>query len=363
MLSIALGGLLSVSEILPFVKNVKTNGIIHFVVSSLLKDNDGQGDAKDMEHQPLLNEQTRISRPSHTVRDDSTSTSEIKNNSDDSLQMEGIDENCKVSGSTSLFVEDQDQINILIDKVNEINTELLNDALDVNMQQLSVYSSKQLKVLTEMQKSFSDSTNDILVKLKEIKEEKTQSFASKNVEDIVEMILQHLQDLQRSQMQWTQNYGDNTLKNDIKFENIINQINTLNDTIKDTLKDTIKDTIKDTLKESRVNNSNDENSNDENSNDENSNDENSNDNSLKTNNMILNMNESFNGIVKQQLENQFELINENFTKQSSLIDGLTLQFNNLVAKMDEITDKLGDVNDKIDKKKRKNNFLGGGKDL
>jgi len=345
MLSIALGGLLSVSEILPFVKNVKTNGIIHFVVSSLLKDNDGQGDAKDMEHQPLLNEQTRISRPSYTVRDDSTSTSEIKNNSDDSLQMEGIDENCKVSGSTSLFVEDQDQINILIDKVNEINTELLNDALDVNMQQLSVYSSKQLKVLTEMQKSFSDSTNDILVKLKEIKEEKTQSFASKNVEDIVEMILQHLQDLQRSQMQWTQNYGDNTLKNDIKFENIINQINTLNDTIKDTLKDT--------LKESRVNNSNDENSNDENSND----------NSLKTNNMILNMNESFNGIVKQQLENQFELINENFTKQSSLIDGLTLQFNNLVAKMDEITDKLGDVNDKIDKKKRKNNFLGGGKDL
>ena len=341
MLSIALGGLLSVSEILPFVKNVKTNGIIHFVVSSLLKDNDGQGDAKDMEHQPLLNEQTRISRPSHTVRDDSTSTSEIKNNSDDSLQMEGIDENCKVSGSTSLFVEDQDQINILIDKVNEINTELLNDALDVNMQQLSVYSSKQLKVLTEMQKSFSDSTNDILVKLKEIKEEKTQSFASKNVEDIVEMILQHLQDLQRSQMQWTQNYGDNTLNNDIKFENIINQINTLNDTIKDT------------LKESRVNNSNDENSNDENSNDI----------SLKTNNMILNMNESFNGIVKQQLENQFELINENFTKQLSLIDGLTLQFNNLVAKMDEITDKLGDVNDKIDKKKRKNNFLGGGKDL
>lgn len=344
MLSIALGGLLSVSEILPFVKNVKTNGIIHFVVSSLLKDNDGQGDANDMEHQPLLNEQTRISRPSHTVRDDSTSTSEIKNNSDDSLQMEGIDENCKVSGSTSLFVEDQDQINILIDKVNEINTELLNDALDVNMQQLSVYSSKQLKVLTEMQKSFSDSTNDILVKLKEIKEEKTQSFASKNVEDIVEMILQHLQDLQRSQMQWTQNYGDNTLKNDIKFENIINQINTLNDTIKDTLKDTIKDTIK----ESSVNNSNDENSNDI---------------SLKTNNMILNMNDSFNGIVKQQLENQFELINENFTKQSSLIDGLTLQFNNLVAKMDEITDKLGDVNDKIDKKKRKNNFLGGGKDL
>jgi len=164
------------------------------------------------------------------------------------------------------------------------------------------------------------------------------------------MILQHLQDLQRSQMQWTQNYGDNTLNNDIKFENIINQINTLNDTIKDTLKDT--------LKESRVNNSNDENSNDENSNDENSNDI-----SLKTNNMILNMNESFNGIVKQQLENQFELINENFTKQSSLIDGLTLQFNNLVAKMDEITDKLGDVNDKIDKKKRKNNFLGGGKDL
>ena len=215
-----------------------------------------------------------------------------------------------------------------------------------------------MKVLTEMQKSFSDSTNDILVKLKEIKEEKTQSFASKNVEDIVEMILQHLQDLQRSQMQWTQNYGDNTLNNDIKFENIINQINTLNDTIKDTLKDTIKDTLKDTLKESRVNNSNDENSNDENSNDENSND-----NSLKTNNMILNMNESFNGIVKQQLENQFELINENFTKQSSLIDGLTLQFNNLVAKMDEITDKLGDVNDKIDKKKRKNNFLGGGKDL
>lgn len=340
MLSIALGGLLSVSEILPFVKNVKTNGIIHFVVSSLLKENEGEGNEKDMEHQPLLNEQTRISRPSHTVRDDSTSTSEIKINNEDSLQMEGIDENSKVSRGSSLFAEDQDHINILIDKVNEINTELLNDALDVNMQQLSVYSSKQLKVLTDMQKSFSDSTNDILMKLKEIKEEKTSSFASKNVEDIVEMILQHLQDLQRSQMQWTQNYGDNTLKNDIKFENIINQINTL--------KDTLNETIKDTLKESRVNNSNDENSND---------------NSLKTNNMILNMNDSFNGIVKQQLENQFELINENFTKQSSLIDGLTLQLNSLVSKMDEITDKLGDVNDKIDKKKRKNNFLGGGKDL
>ena len=337
MLSIALGGLLSVSEILPFVKNVKTNGIIHFVVSSLLKDNDGEDTKNDMEHQPLLNEQTR---PSYTVRDDSTSTSEneIKNNS--SLQMESIDENCKVSGSTGLFIEDQnaDQLNILIDKVNEINTELLNDALDVNMQQLQTHSAKHLKVLSEMQKSFNDNTSDILMKLKEIKEEKTGSFASKNVEDIVEMILQHLQDLQRSQMQWTQNYGDNTLKNDIKFENIINQI----DIIKDSIKESVRVSVNDTIKDSNLNN--------------NTNDD----------NLNGSLNESLNGIslkIQQQLENQFEWVNDNFTKQSSLIDGLTLQVNNLVVKMDEITDKLGDVNDKIDRKKRKNNFLGGGKDL
>jgi hypothetical protein len=38
ILSVTLGGLLSISEILPFVRNVKTNGILHFLLSSLIKD-------------------------------------------------------------------------------------------------------------------------------------------------------------------------------------------------------------------------------------------------------------------------------------------------------------------------------------
>ena len=54
IVSITLGGLLSISEILPFIRNVKTNGILHFIIDSFI-DNENQDLENLIEHESLLN--------------------------------------------------------------------------------------------------------------------------------------------------------------------------------------------------------------------------------------------------------------------------------------------------------------------
>ena len=127
--SITLGGLLSISEILPFL-NIKTNGIIHFIVTSLIKD-----------------------------------------------------------------ISEYDEHNDIENECHEQSTETTPLLPSVNIKH-------ELQEMT-----------------KELKDElKGSSFEKGQVQEIVEMILQHLQDLQRAQTQWTINYGEANIKNDIKYE-------------------------------------------------------------------------------------------------------------------------------------------------
>ena len=159
---ITLGGLLSVSEILPFIKNVKTNGIIHFLAMSLIKDVDEYEESHNTDIE-----------------------------SESSLLINGLS-NSNVSDNSKLNKEIYDLTKLL----NMTNTSLM----------------------------------DNINKLNNIK---TNYYEKEKVEDIVEMILQHLQDLQRVQS------GLNNSDKE-RFENIL-------DTIKEHLKDNLKE-IKDTCK-------------------------------------------------------------------------------------------------------------------
>jgi hypothetical protein len=371
ILSVTLGGLLSISEILPFVRNVKTNGILHFLLSSLIKDkieyeiqNDDESTRSDIEHsqdqeslpldlesQPLLHSNKRKPKKEqqhdHEHEDSDSVRACIKQ-----------DPACIKQDPACIKQDDK--------KKEDSLQKLLNDVINIKKE-----------ICDDNDDNIKSNLNVILEELKELKQDKKSYYSSKNVEDIVEMILQHLRDLQRAQSQWVDNYGENNLKNDIKFENIVEQMSTIKNVFHETT-DSILEKIhklKELMYESAAEYQQDE------SHHVNTNIiskelihqtiheffENkhvmSNNTSLNTDKLIVDVNTSLNTSLKQHLEIQIAEINNNFIKQSLLIDGLTLQCSHLSDKLNELTIKLSDNLEKTDKKKRKSNFLIGGKDL
>lgn len=333
ILSITLGGLLSISEILPFIKNVKTNGILHFFLSSLIKDTD------EYQISIIDPEISDLNRNCNNNEDHQVQTNRQHYLTNDLESQPLLGNNITKYTDNTVPVYVQTGIN------PDLNDKIKND-LDI-----------------------------ILKELYQLKHDKENNNSSKNVEDIVEMIFQHLRDLQRAQSQWVDNYGENNLKNDIKFENIINKIGNIKEIIHENTDNIIEHIRK--LKElmyetvETVDEANNINTNIISKElihqtihefFENKHVITSSNSGLDTDKFMVDMNISINDIIKQHLELQIAEMNNNFTKQSLLIDGLTSQCANLGNKLNDLTLKLNN-SEKIDKRKKKTNFLIGGKDL
>ena len=359
ILSVTLGGLLSISEILPFVRNVKTNGILHFLLSSLIKDvveyetqNDDESTLSSTREDSVLYSQGQDAVPS-----DLESQPLLHSNKRKLKKETQNDPDC-----TRQEHEDNKKNNESLQELLNVNTNIQNDVTNIKKQ-----------VCDDNNDNIKSNLNVILEELKQLKQDKDSHYSSKNVEDIVEMILQHLRDVQRAQSQWVDNYGENNLKNDIKFENIYEQISKVKDLLHETT-DTILEKIhklKELMYDSITEYQHDELDNTniiskelihQTIHDFFENKHVITDNSLDTDKLIVDVNTSLNTSLKQHLEVQIEEINNNFIKQSLLIDGLTLQCNHLGDKLNELTIKLSDNLEKTDKKKRKSNFLIGGKE-
>jgi len=225
ILSITLGGLLSISEILPFIRNVKTNGILHFLLSSLIKDAIEYEQQNENEHESCTTQQLN----EHIVSD---LESQPLLHSHKKKPHEDENESDPCTRQDVQHCTRQDNENNL--KYNESFEELLN--VNTNIQNDIIYIKKEL-----YDDNIKSDLNVIVEELKSLKQDK-ESYSSKNVQDIVEMILQHLKDLQRTQSQWIDNYGENNLKNDIKLQNILDKMNIVKDIFRETT-DTILEKI------------------------------------------------------------------------------------------------------------------------
>jgi len=233
----------------------------------------------------------------------------------------------------------KDDINNILQELKEIkvdNSDVISNKYDKIMKDVSEYVSEHFDMIKENDIKKSNESSEynidsllssINTQLQDIKNDKTDSFAKKNVEEIVEMILQHLRDLQRSQLQWTQNYGENNIKTDLKFENIIEHINKLNELL-----------------------------------------ESSNKISHRISNQISDQNFSSEDYkhqlkhqLKQEMMSNIEEINDQFLKQMNLLKGMTSQFE---TRFEDISNKVDEIlirsNENPEKKKKRSHFLGGG---
>jgi hypothetical protein len=390
IVSITLGGLLSISEILPFIRNVKTNGILHFIIDSLI-DNENQDLENLIEHESLLNHSNggnggNIGDGSNSGNGSNgnggsgsetgcssknyKSTENNDNENDDNMtnklqdvkvcdkkldmisselrKLDVIDHNLhqyfskQHDNDKKLKEVIKDDINNILQELKEIkvdNSDVISNKYDKIMKDVSEYVSEyvsehfdiikenDIKKSNESSEYNIDSLlSSINTQLQDIKNDKTDSFAKKNVEEIVEMILQHLRDLQRSQLQWTQNYGENNIKNDLKFENIIEHINKLNELL-----------------------------------------ESSNKISHRISNQISDQNFSSEDYkhqlkhqLKQEMMSNIEEINDQFLKQMNLLKEMTSQFE---TRFEDISNKVDEIlirsNENPEKKKKRSHFLGG----
>ena len=228
-----------------------------------------------------------------------------------------------------------DKYNLLINMINDIG-ETLSDKYDILNDKLINISSKNIenaklsidnikKIVSVTESDNSETLNLILKNLKDIKDEKGESYSKRNVEEILEMILQHLRDLQRSQLQWTHNYGENNIKMDLKFEKITESVTKLSELSE--LSELIR--------------------------------------SFSINNTITDHISKYE--FKNEMNMYIEDINDQFSKQLHVIKGIN---NRLISEIESINTKYEDMNTKVDElftkinneiiKKKKKTFLNGG---
>jgi hypothetical protein len=399
IVSITLGGLLSISEILPFIRNVKTNGILHFIIDSLI-DNENQDLENLIEHESLLNHSGNGGNGSNgsngsnggsetgcgsgsknyksTENNDNKNHNHNENNdNDDNMtnklqdvkvcdkkldmisselrKLDVIDHNLhqyfskQHDNDKKLKGVIKDDINNILQELKEIkvdNSDVISNKYDKIMKDVSEYVSEHINIIKDMNNAAVDTIkkdikksnesseydintvlSSINTQLQDIKNEKTDSFAKKNVEEIVEMILQHLRDLQRSQLQWTQNYGENNIKTDLKFENIIEHINKLNELLESSNK--ISHRISNQISDKDFSNE---------------------DYKLQLKHQL-----------KQEMMSNIEAMNDQFLKQMNLLKEMTSQFE---TRFEAISNKVDEIlirsNENPEKKKKRSHFLGGG---
>jgi hypothetical protein len=394
ILSITLGGLLSISEILPFIKTVKTNGIMHFLVDSIV-DCNPEDLEKLMEREPLLTSSetstttttSSTSSTSSTVSIDSSSNDTTNNDlntkvtetlqdndkkldiiSSELRKLDIIDHNLQeyisqqYNDDRKFKVVIKDDINDILHQLKDIKvetSEILSDKhectadkhdyivtkicdhVNKTCEHLNNVNIENTKLTIDHIKNdfniidIETILNNISHQLREIKEDKAESFSRKNVEDILEMILQHLRDLQRSQLQWTHNYGENNIKNDLKFEQIIERMNEIHELLQS---NKLSHKISDQLIES-VNDQ-------------------------------INSQKKHTDELKHQFQNDInehvDKMNEQFLKQLNMFKEMN---NNFETNFIELKRKLADVTNKVDEvvsrsneyseKKKKRSFLNG----
>lgn len=384
ILSITLGGLLSISEILPFIRTVKTNGIMHFLVDSIVDCN--PEDLENLiEREPLLtsSETSTTSTTTSTTssRSIDSSSNDTTNNDLDIKVTETLQDNDKkldiisselrkldiIDHNLQEYISQQynddrkfkvvikDDINDILHQLKDIKVETfdtLSDKHECMVTKICDHVNKTCEHLNNVNIENTKLTidhikndfniidietilNNISHQLREIKEDKTESFSRKNVEDILEMILQHLRDLQRSQLQWTHNYGENNIKNDLNFEQIIERMNEIHELLQS---NKLSHKISDQLIES-VNDQ-------------------------------INSQKKHTDALKHQLQNDInehiDKMNEQFLKQLNMFKEMN---NNFETNFIELKRKLADVTNKVDEvvsrsneyseKKKKRSFLNG----
>lgn len=387
ILSITLGGLLSISEILPFITTVKTNGIMHFLVDSIV-----DGNPEDLENlierEPLLTSSettttTTTSSNDTTNNDLNTKVTETLQDNDKKLdiisyelrKLDIIDHNLQeyisqqYNDDRKFKVVIKDDINDILHQLKDIKvetSEILSDKHECAVDKHEYTADKHDYIVTKIcdhvnktcehlnnvnientkltidhiKNDFNIIDSETILKniyhqLREIKEDKTDSFSRKNVEDILEMILQHLRDLQRSQLQWTFNYGENNIKNDLNFEQIIERMNEIHELLQS---NKLSHKISDQLIES-VNDQ-------------------------------INSQKKHTDELKHQFQNDIneniDKMNEQFLKQLNIFKEMNNNFENNFI---ELKRKLADVTNKVDEvvsrsneyyeKKKKRSFLNG----
>ena len=377
ILSITLGGLLSISEILPFIRTVKTNGIMHFLVDSIVDCN--PEDLENLiEREPLLTSSETSTTSSRSI---DSSSNDTTNNDLDIKVTETLQDNDKkldiisyelrkldiIDHNLQEYISQQynddrkfkvvikDDINDILHQLKDIKVETfdtLSDKHECMVTKICDHVNKTCEHLNNVNIENTKLTidhikndfniididtilNNISHQLREIKEDKTESFSRKNVEDILEMILQHLRDLQRSQLQWTHNYGENNIKNDLNFEQIIERMNEIHELLQS---NKLSHKISDQLIES-VNDQ-------------------------------INSQKKHTDELKHQFQNDInehiDKMNEQFLKQLNMFKEMN---NNFETNFIELKRKLADVTNKVDEvvsrsneyseKKKKRSFLNG----
>ena len=384
ILSITLGGLLSISEILPFIRTVKTNGIMHFLVDSIVDCN--PEDLENLiEREPLLTSSETTTTSSRSIDSSSrsidSSSNDTTNNDLDIKVTETLQDNDKkldiisyelrkldiIDHNLQEYISQQynddikfkvvikDDINDILHQLKDIKVETfdtLSDKHECMVTKICDHVNKTCEHLNNVNIENTKLTidhikndfniidietilNNISHQLREIKEDKTESFSRKNVEDILEMILQHLRDLQRSQLQWTHNYGENNIKNDLNFEQIIERMNEIHELLQS---NKLSHKISDQLIES-VNDQ-------------------------------INSQKKHTDELKHQFQNDInehvDKMNEQFLKQLNMFKEMN---NNFETNFIELKRKLADVTNKVDEvvsrsneyseKKKKRSFLNG----
>jgi hypothetical protein len=256
-ISIALGGLFSISEILPFITNGNTYGIIHYIISSLIKDKKLSNNIENIIDDIIPDEHSSLNSENHS---NYNSNVENTKTSDEVNMEELIEENLeKLNLNKSI-----DEFSIQLDNILETFTEYkyisekvhlgqldtldkLNNNLDNNMtkildtvEKLNLNVNHKIDLLnTNLTNNFE--SNTVLLKkiFDKLNTMQNDENVIKKLDDIyselykvnhsewdvmLEMILEHLQEVQRKNLQIANDdemkYNSQTEKNNIILKEI-----------------------------------------------------------------------------------------------------------------------------------------------
>jgi len=282
VVSIALGSLFSISELLPYITNGNSHGIIHFILSSLIKDKKIKNNLEQIidnivddvvhdENTPLNSENHNNYNTESTNTESNTETSSesTSEETDDKLTKTFDDFSKQLDNILDSFTEyrgvsdklhlgqldtldklnnnlDNNIIKILnqFEKLNcniDNKFNLLNNKVDLLNDNLNSKIETYNKTLSDKLNSNSEN-NKIITKLDDIYSELYKVNHSE-WDDMLEMILEHLQDVQRKNLQIANDdelkFNTQNEKNDIiikeiqdthlllstKFYNVLNKIN------------------------------------------------------------------------------------------------------------------------------------------
>ena len=202
-LSIALGGLLSVSELLPLVTGGNANGILHFIFSKLTTSKKNEI-LPDLENED--NENSNLNKTPH-VNYNSTSDNELIV---EKITEKIIQEKHALKNELTEILENYNiEKSKIIDELHVIKQDITQD-IKQNLQNTSktsleymenVITHLETKIITHLQHN---NNNNIVEKLDDINNI-IKDINPSGSEEMLEMILEYLQEVQRKSVQIANN--------------------------------------------------------------------------------------------------------------------------------------------------------------